>query len=73
MMDDVRAAMVSDPAQFTDAERAILWMLARGRCTPSYLAAELELTPEYCRERLVSLQDAGYVERIHRGLYAVAG
>ena len=69
---DTSHAVVATPTEFTAAERAILWTLAQGRCTPSYLAAQTGLTAEYCRERLAALRADDYVERVHRGLYALA-
>ena len=54
---------------FTDAERAILDMLSEGRCTPAFIADELDLSQEYVRERLRELKRLGVVEQVHRGLY----
>lgn len=62
-----------DEDQFTDTELGILDMLENGRCTPSYIASELDVTQEYVRNRLKDLERLGLVEKVHRGLYELAG
>lgn len=47
----------------------ILLELDAGRCTPRYLARELDHQQPYVSQRLRDLVDDGLVERIDRGLY----
>lgn len=61
-----------DRDEFTDTELAILEQLEEGRGTPSYLASELGVTPEYVRGRLGELKRLGLVEKVHHGLYELA-
>lgn len=61
-----------DESRFTDTELGILEMLSEGRCTPSYLAEELNKSPEYIRNRLRELDRLGAVETVHRGLYTLS-
>lgn len=61
-----------DESEFTDTEIGILDMLEDGRCTPSYLADELEVSQEYVRDRLGDLKRLGLVEKVHRGLYEIS-
>lgn len=61
-----------DEEQFTDTELGIIDMLAEGRCTPAYIADELDVTQEYVRNRLNDLQRLGLVRKVHRGLYELA-
>lgn len=58
-----------DEEDFTDVELAILDKLEEGRCTPSYLAEELDVTSEYVQNRLKDLRRLGLIEKVHRGLY----
>lgn len=50
----------------------ILDMLEEGRCTPSYLADELDVSQEYVRDRLGDLKRLGLIEKVHRGLYEIS-
>jgi DNA-binding MarR family transcriptional regulator len=61
-----------DETEFTQTEVGILDMLEEGRCTPAYIAAELDVTQEYVRERLKELRRLGLVKKVHRGLYELA-
>jgi Mn-dependent DtxR family transcriptional regulator len=61
-----------DEDEFTDTELGIMDMLGQGRCTPGYIAEELDVTPEYVRGRLGELKRLGLVEKVHRGLYELA-
>lgn len=61
-----------DESDFTDTELGILDMLEEGRCTPAYIAEELEVSQEYVRDRLRDLKRLGLVEQVHRGLYELA-
>jgi len=56
-------------SEFTETELAIIEMLGGGRCTPSYLSDELDVTQEYVRQRLAELKRLGLVRKVHRGLY----
>lgn len=61
-----------DEADYTETELRILDMLAEGRCTPAYIASELDVTKEYVRNRLGDLTRLGLVEKVHRGLYELS-
>jgi len=61
-----------DEDEFTETELGILDMLAEGRCTPAYIAAELDVSQEYVRDRLSDLKRLGLVEQVHRGLYQLS-
>lgn len=60
-----------DDLDLTPTEEGIIEMLKEGRCTPSYLAEELDVTPEYVRGRLRDLYRLGAIEKVHRGLYEI--
>lgn len=53
-------------------DQLILAKLREGRCTPRYLADELNRNQSYVSQRLRHLQDEGHVDRVHRGLYRSA-
>ncbi|QCC51950.1 helix-turn-helix domain-containing protein [Halapricum salinum] len=57
----------------TDADHAILDMLAVGRCTVGYLADETNYSRQHVHNRLNILQAAEYVKKIHdtTALYAL--
>lgn len=56
---------------FTEADYAILDMLADGRCTVGYLAEELDYSRQHIHNRLNVLVAAEYVQKRHdpTGLY----
>jgi len=58
-----------DESEFTETELGILRMLQEGRCTPAYIAEELDVSQEYVRGRLGELKRLGLVHDLHRGLY----
>ncbi|MDB2250132.1 helix-turn-helix domain-containing protein, partial [Halorubrum ezzemoulense] len=53
-------------------DQLILAKLREGRCTPRYLADELNRNQSYVSQRLRHLQNEGHVDRVHRGLYRSA-
>ena len=61
-----------DEKEFTETEIGILDMLEEGRCTPSYIADELDVSQEYIRDRLRDLKRLGLVSKVHRGLYEIS-
>lgn len=61
--------MTLDPGDLNDTDEGILDMLAEGRCTPRYIAGELDLQQPYVNQRLKRLVEHDHVERIDRGLY----
>jgi len=61
-----------DESEFTETELGILDMLSEGRCTPAYIAEELEVSQEYVRDRLRDLKRLRLVEQVHRGLYELS-
>lgn len=52
-----------------DLHRQILDVLSEGRATPSYLAERTGESRQLMSHRLRDLRMAGYVERVHTGLY----
>lgn len=60
-----------DRDDLTDTERDILKMLEDGRCTPAYIANELDRSQEYIRERLREMKRLGLVTQVYRGLYEI--
>lgn len=70
-MDDLAVETHVDSEEFTETERGMLRMLSEGRCTPAYMAEELDVRQEYVRNRLGDLRRLGCVERVHRGLYTL--
>jgi len=50
-------------------DTVILDMLAEGRCTPAYIAAEHDYTRQNVQNRLHRLVEHGYVRKLHQGLY----
>lgn len=71
-MDDLGVELHADLDDFTETERGMLRMLAEGRCTPAYMADELDVQQEYVRNRLAVLCRHEPVKRVHRGLYTLA-
>ncbi|APX98723.1 hypothetical protein BB347_18630 (plasmid) [Natronorubrum daqingense] len=61
-----------DEEEFTETEIGMLDMLEQGRCTPSYLADELDVSQEYVRGRLQDLKRLGLIKKVHRGLYEIS-
>ena len=68
-MRDISAELEVDSDEFTDTELGMLRMLSDGRCTPAYMADELDVRQEYVRGRLSDLRRLGHVKRVYRGLY----
>jgi len=62
-----------DESEFTNTELAILDMLEEGRGTPAYIAERIGKTTPYVRGRIRELKRLGLVEKVHRGLYELAG
>ena len=60
--------MLSDQ-DLTPADEQLLSLLAEGRITAPYAAAETDASTEYLRARLVRLVEHGHVRKVHRGLY----
>jgi Mn-dependent DtxR family transcriptional regulator len=59
-----------DPEEdFDGLHWQIIDVLREGRVTPSYLADRLGESRQLVSQRLRDLQMAGYVEKIHTGLY----
>lgn len=61
-----------DEEDFSETELRMLDMLEEGRCTPGYIAEELDKSGPYVRERLKELTRLGLVTKVHRGLYELA-
>ena len=57
---------------FDELHWQIIDILRDGRGTPSYLAEETDESRQLVSQRLRDLQMAGYVEKIHTGLYELA-
>lgn len=61
---------MADPSEdFDELHWEIVDALRDGRCTPSYLADQTGESRQLVSHRLRDLQMAGYVEKIHTGLY----
>jgi len=58
-------------AQLDDLHEQILKQLADGRCTPRYLASEVDESRQLVSSRLQDLQMGDYVIKIDRGLYEI--
>jgi predicted transcriptional regulator len=58
-------------AQLDDLHEQILTQLAEGRCTPRYLAGEVDQSRQLVSSRLQDLQMGDYVTKIDRGLYEI--
>lgn len=64
---------VLSPDQLNAADEEILaFMTKRGRVTPSWIAAERELSRAYVSQRLKRLKEHGHVEQPYRGLWDLA-
>jgi len=55
--------------EYADTDAGILELLADGRITPRYAAAELDRQQPYISQRLKRLLEHGHVRRVDRGLY----
>lgn len=55
-----------------ELHREILRELNQGRCTPSYLSELTGESRQLISQRLRDLVMAGYVKRIHKGLYELS-
>lgn len=62
---------VSVPVELTDADHAILDLLADGRCTAGYIVDETGYSRQHLHNRLNVLLAADYVRKVHAptGLY----
>lgn len=60
---------MADYENLDDLHLTILEELQDGRCTPSYLADRTGESRQLISQRLRDLVMAGYVEKIHTGLY----
>lgn len=61
---------MANPAEdFDELHWEIVGKLREGRCTPSYLAEETGESRQLVSHRLRDLVMAGYVEKVHTGLY----
>lgn len=62
-------SMADPETDFDDLHQEILSHLREGRVTPSYLAELTDESRQLISSRLRDLTMAGYVEKIHTGLY----
>lgn len=60
---------MADPEDLDNLHWRIIEELREGRCTPSYLAEKIGESRQLISQRLRDLVMAGYVEKIHTGLY----
>jgi len=58
-------------AQLDDLHEQILRQLAEGRCTPRYLAGEVEQSRQLVSSRLQDLTMGDYAIKVDRGLYEI--
>ena len=54
---------------FDDLHWQVLDVLQRGRGTPSYIGDQIGESRQLVSKRLRDLTMAGYVEKVHKGLY----
>ena len=61
---------MADPeTDFNELHWAIVDIMREGRATPSYLADRTDESRQLVSHRLRDLTMAGYVEKVHTGLY----
>ena len=58
-----------DSEELDELHWEIIEKLREGRCTPSYLAHETDESRQLVSQRLRDLVMAGYVDKVHTGLY----
>lgn len=58
-----------EPEELDELHWKIVDELREGRCTPSYLAEQTGESRQLISQRLRDLTMAGFVEKIHTGLY----
>lgn len=56
-------------ADLSDTDEGVLRLLEDGRCSPGFLASELDRQQPYISQRLKRLVEHGHVRRVDRGLY----
>lgn len=61
--------MTTNDINLNKTDKLILAKLREGRCTPTYLAEELNRDRSYVNQRLKHLREAGIADRVHQGLY----
>lgn len=61
----------NDPMTYepSDTDRKILDTLREGRNVPSNIADEIDVSRQYVQQRLATLEAAGYVTNVGRGVY----
>lgn len=60
---------MADHDELDELHEEIIDVLQEGRCTPSYLAEITGESRQLISQRLRDLVMAGYVEKVHTGLY----
>ena len=68
-MAEVETDMALQQEDLNETDEGILRLLADGRCSPRYLAEELDRQQPYISQRLKRLVEHGHVRRVDRGLY----
>lgn len=63
---------MADAEDLDELHWAIISELREGRCTPSYLAEQTGESRQLISQRLRDLVMAGFVKKIHTGLYELA-
>jgi len=63
---------VLEQDDLNETDEKILRLLSDGRCSPSFLAGELDRQQPYVSQRLKRLLEHGHVERVDRGLYELS-
>jgi predicted transcriptional regulator len=64
----VRESSMAD-IELSQTDENILDMLNEGRCTPNYIADELDLSRQHITNRLRRLEEHDIITKVHRGLY----
>lgn len=68
-MRDLADVMGLDTDDLNETDRGIITLLGDGRCSPRYIASELDKQQPYISQRLKRLVEHGHVKRVDRGLY----
>jgi|GEM_PF-2082017 len=68
-MAEVETDMALQQEDLNETDEGVLRLLADGRCSPRYLAEELDRQQPYISQRLKRLVEHGHVRRVDRGLY----
>lgn len=72
MTEELTYNRMVEPEELDELHQKIIGELRQGRCTPSYLSEKTDESRQLVSQRLRDLVMAGYVEKIHTGLYELS-